>query len=292
MGKIREWTEQSRAKIEQARQTGLEAIDQHAQGEPIKALVINLETSRDRYERVAGHLEQAGVAFDRAAGTRGHDLPIYAVKKLAPYVLHGIESAKNANKRFGTLGCWLGHIKAWERAASSTENKYHLILEDDAVPYGPMPRTWEALGVDGDFDICFCNHRMEPLFGADEDMPTKPTLFTALEARSRRPPGQAAIGGDAYFVSREGARKLLDIVDRVGTMEHVDWWLFVVALTEAEVEQLRPDDRARKVCNRFRRYLEPARDIRINAKALWPALVHGSGMPTTRKEQDDDEEAA
>ncbi len=284
MGRMKDWTEHTRGRIEKARRVGFAAIDQSVEKHPYKALVINLESSRDRFERVTAQLKEAGVPFERVAGTRGRDLPNYAVRRLAPYVLNNIENIADGQKRFGTLGCFLGHIRAWEVAAAG-DLDYHLILEDDAMLSGTLPRSLGALGVEPDFDLCFCNVRMEPLFIGDEPFPTRPQLFTALAARSSRPPFQAAIGGDGYFVSREGATKLIEIVDRTGTLEHVDWFLFAAGIAEEEAEQLRPDDRARKVYNRFRAHLRPARDIPLRAMALWPALIHGSGLPSTRKER-------
>lgn len=266
-----------------AREAALAGVETHAPAgnDAIKALIVNLEGSRERLEKISGHLRDAGVEYERVPGIRGSDLSRYAVRQIAP----NWGKAINGDDRLGTLGCFLGHIKAWEKAAAG-DGRVHLILEDDAAPRGVLPRSLSALGVSTDWDICFVNTRMEKLFAEGEDLPSKPTLFSALEARLSRPATQKATGGEAYFLSKQGAAKLLEVVDRVGPFTHVDWFIFIVGVSEEEAEGFGENDRARRVYDRFREQLAPTRDIRFRAMALWPALMGpsgGLGLGSTRK---------
>lgn len=254
----------------EARGTVLAGIDAQAPGaDAIKALIVNLESSRDRLEKIAGHLTEAGIEYERVPGIRGSDLSRYAVQRVAPNWSRAI----TADNRLGTLGCFLGHIKAWETVAASEDDRVHLVLEDDAAPRSVLPRSFSALGLAPDFDICFCNARMERLFAEGEELPAKPTLYPAFEARCSRPAIQPATGGEAYFLTKQGAAKLLEVVEAVGPLTHVDWFIFLVGITDEEAASFREDDRAKKIFDRFRDRLEPARHVTFRSMALWPALM-------------------
>ena len=262
-----------------AREAAMAAIDlQAVNGDPLKALIINLESSRDRLENISAHLERAGVEFERVPGIRGSELSSYAVRRLAPNWARAI----NADDRMGTLGCFLGHIRAWEKVAGG-DGRCYLVLEDDAAPYVPLPRSLSALNIAQDFDLCFCNARMERLFHKDEPFPTRPKLFTSLEARNSRPPTQKGTGGEAYFLTKAGAAKLLEVIDLTGPFTHVDWFLFMLGISEEEAKALRQDDRALKVYTRFRDQFRPARHIAFRMTALWPALMSQRGFASTRR---------
>ena len=253
----------------QAREGVLAGVDAHSGDDAIKALIVNLESSRERLERLGAHLAEAGIEYERVPGIRGSDLSRYAVQRVAPNWTRAI----TGDNRLGTLGCFLGHIKAWERVAEDDDGRVHLVLEDDAAPRSVLPRSLSALGLTPDFDICFVNTRMERLFADGEELPAKPTLYPAFEARNSRPAIQPATGGDAYLLTKSGAAKLLEVVDLVGPITHVDWFLFIVGITDEEAEKFREDDRAKKIFDKFRKRLDPARHVTFRSMALWPALM-------------------
>ena len=256
----------AKVKRNKARAAALAAMDSEAaDGEPYKALIINLESSSDRLQNISGHLERAGVGFERAPGIRGSDLSSYAVRRLAP-------DWNRSEDHLGTLGCFLGHIRAWESVANG-EGRCHLVLEDDAVPCGALPRSISALNIPQDFDLCFCNTRMERVFREGEVFPARPTLFSAMEARSSRRPTKQAIGGEGYFLSKAGAAKALEAVDRIGPFMHVDWFLFVLGVSEEAAKAFRKDDVAAEVYKRQRTKFRPVRDIEFRTASLWPALM-------------------
>lgn len=255
--------------LDEARAAALTLADaESAGGNGIRALVINLEGARDRLENITNHLARVGIPFERIPGIRGSDLSSYATRRLAPNWARAIAGENRA----GTLGCFLGHIRAWEHVANG-DGGYYLVLEDDAEPCGLIPRAFSALQIPDDVDLCFCNTRMEPLYAEDQVYPDRPTLFTSVEARTTRPADQKGIGGEAYFLNRAGAKKLLEVVDELGPFTHVDWFLMIVGVSEGAAEGLRREDRALKVYNRNRERLQPIRHIEFRMMALWPALM-------------------
>jgi len=267
----------SKVKRNKARAAALASIDSEAgAGEPYKALIINLESSIDRLQNICGHLKRADVEFERVPGLRGSDLSSYGMRRLAP-------NWNGVKNHLGTLGCFLGHIRAWEKVANG-EGRGHLVLEDDAIPCGALPRSISALHIPQDFDLCFCNTRMERVFRQGETFPAHPTSFSAMEARSSLRPTKKAIGGEAYFLSKAGAVKALQAVDRIGPFMHVDWFLFVLGIDEEAAKAFRGDDRAAQLYNRVREQFRPVRDIEFRTIALWPALMdRARGIESTRR---------
>jgi GR25 family glycosyltransferase involved in LPS biosynthesis len=280
MEKRRERLAEHTKRLDDARAAALAAADREAPGGyPIRAFVINLEGARERLDGISRSLSEAGIAFERVPGIKGSDLSDYATRRLAPTW----ERALEEDDRAGTLGCFLGHIGAWERVANG-DGGFYLVLEDDARPCVPIPRSFSALKIPEDVDLCFCNTRMEPLFANGADYPTRPKLLTAVEARGTRPADQRGIGGEAYFLSKRGAEKLLQAVDIVGAYKHVDWFLMMVGIDDEAAKTLRDNDRARKIYKRTEARLGAVRHIRFRMVSLWPSLMSRTkGVESTRK---------
>jgi glycosyl transferase family 25 len=107
----------------------------------ISIYVINLERSPDRLEKISEQLQQLNLPFERVTAIDGKlatpeqsqclDLSLYKKR-------HGKLPTP------GELGCYLSHYKAICMAANS-DQRFSLILEDDAILSAGLSRSLNAL---------------------------------------------------------------------------------------------------------------------------------------------------
>lgn len=93
-------------------------------------LLINMDKSRDRFDKVSSRLAYLGINFKRISAIDGNELTDDFLGK--------ITLPKNDKRKIGCprdllrgeIGCYLSHLKCWEELLRSDE-KFALILEDD-----------------------------------------------------------------------------------------------------------------------------------------------------------------
>lgn len=180
----------------------------------------------------------------------------------------------------GELGCALSHISVWQKVASGDLDNA-LVLEDDAEPIGAFPLRFAELDIPEDYDLCYVNKRMISRKSAfQKDAQTVVPVIQAMLEFDGDSKVQAA-GTDGYFLSRKGARRLLDIVRRDRIIAPIDGQLMVVSLNEQEMAVL-ADKLARRGATfknvRKRRAIPDT----IRSFVLIPALVKqdGDGIST------------
>lgn len=219
--------------------------------------VINLDSDTVRMERVAKQLRDA--PFIRIPGVKGSYLP--------DLVLSGV-TQKHGQLQKGTVGCYLSHIVAWERIATS--GRTGLVLEDDAWLLAGVPASLASIGLPADFDIVFANERMSP------SRPAYPaggpvTMRVATVVRTK-PSHWNSPGTDGYFVSPKGARRLLALAHEDGITGDVDWRLLSYAFTERQRTSVRARGGFVSKAMTFHEQFH-ARPRRIKAYVLTPAIV-------------------
>jgi GR25 family glycosyltransferase involved in LPS biosynthesis len=185
-----------------------------------RVLVVNLDTSIDRYRRIADDLAQAGVPHQRVPAVPGTYLPAFALRK---FVMGG----NTADKFPGTFGCFMSHMRAWEIAATAAEERT-LILEDDARL---MPDFRAGLVEPGPeaAELVFVNERM--CVHLKDSSPGEARYATFQDAIALRKLGISQPGGDGYILSRAGAARLLQAAATVPLGRHVDLFLCARSLT-------------------------------------------------------------
>ncbi|HEX8387411.1 MAG TPA: glycosyltransferase family 25 protein [Sphingomonas sp.] len=171
---------------------------------------LNLDEAQDRWARTQEAF--AGLDFVelvRVPGVRGDRLPRAAA----------LELSKDKFIEGGTIGCFLTHVVAWEHVAS--EPGPALIIEDDVRPVG-LERLL-TLDVPPRVDLVFVNGRM-----ADPGEKTLALVpaHTAIRRKASLGPGKAGVGGDGYWLTPRGAKRLIATVRRDGFSGHVDGRLF------------------------------------------------------------------
>jgi GR25 family glycosyltransferase involved in LPS biosynthesis len=236
-------------------------------------LLINLDENPDRLARAETAFQDTPVPMHRVPGIRGSYLPSVASLRLA-----GSGKAPR-----GTLGTFLAHAAAWE-AMLELKLAHGLIIEDDALPVINLPSRLSVLGVPDDFDLCFVNERMqhqnpvEPTEIAEEILKVY-SIFSVVESW---PNDFNAPGADGYLLSAEGARKLLEFVNRDGFSGDVDWRLLGYCVTPGDYSRLNEKAVAFHVLRQTDRY-GPGR---LTAYSLFPCLIRTSPGASVRVAED------
>lgn len=223
-------------------------------------LCIGLDRQPDRFQRVASQLNGMREAARRVSGVDGNTLPDYASMLLT----------HEASKRMkGTLGCFLSHVRAWEMCAQGKE-PFVFIIEDDTFFIVPPPPSVASLRVpDNDFDICFVNTRTQNAAFRHSNLSlTEPVPLAMI--LSNPVPNLHGIGTDGYFLSREGADKLLQMVREDGLVGDVDWRLMLYASSDSQIEAS-PNQFMRDALNLHRKYRRSSGYL--NALVAGPAIV-------------------
>lgn len=235
----------------------------------MQCYVINLAADIERMTSLHSMLERHSfVAVERIDAVRGSNLPGVACE-----ILTGKTASKNHK---GTLGCSLSHAIAWEKALSARA-EWSLILEDDSEADGV--EKLRGLQLPPDIDLAFCNDRMVYQESGLTPLPLLPAFDFIIR-------NNTAVGADGYLLSRDGARKLLELFARDGFYSHVDLRLAAYSLTLDEMETL-PQRKyiIRDICTLRRIY--DAKHY-LTARVLGVAITkHAKGASSSREAEDE-----
>ena len=181
--------------------------------------VINLDRRPDRWAEFCQQISQATDArtaakFERVKAVDGRELA------MSPEIGHLFRN-NDFNFRRGMIGCALSHLALWKQVAHGSDDIV-LILEDDAR-FAPNLRNElvDALGELPDateFDVALLG-----LFLLE-----KCADRTGLAPRDRWRPmaWEEFLGGTfAYLLTKRGAQRLLDLIERDGIQNGIDWFL-------------------------------------------------------------------
>jgi GR25 family glycosyltransferase involved in LPS biosynthesis len=171
----------------------------------------------------------------------------------------------------GIYGCFLGHREAWKTLVESNSD-WALICEDDARFLGPIPKMIKQFSLPDTAEFVFCNQRMVDGL-LSQSLPQKKLEFDFLTADDALKclldftPHIVAPGGDAYLLSKMGARKLLTIFDESQMSFDVDWFMLFHCISNESMRLFLQMDQT----GRFTGY-EPHKN-RLEAFVLQPSLV-------------------
>jgi glycosyl transferase family 25 len=94
---------------------------------PLKAYLINLDRSADRLAHMHEEFSRAGVDFERIAAVDGAALNPSEMKEFR----QARSAARPEGWLLGEVGCFLSHMDAWRRIASSAGDEWAAVFEDD-----------------------------------------------------------------------------------------------------------------------------------------------------------------
>jgi GR25 family glycosyltransferase involved in LPS biosynthesis len=186
--------------------------------ERLEIAVINLDRRPDRWQSFQDAVRAAaGPAFaERCVRFEAVD---GAALRDTPEIRHLFRGNDFAFRR-GIVGCALSHIALWRAGAAKDDGELLLIFEDDARPGERFDRELATLcaelrGERAGFDLALLGYfPNEPGGGEAPD-----------QAGSRLRPmrWERHLGGSwAYVVSPQGARRLLELVERDGVQNGID----------------------------------------------------------------------
>lgn len=192
----------------------------------MKAYVISLEPPHTKLAELAAH----GIEAEFVRGVDGRKIDrdelLKATTGRAPSSsvhrwLHAIAPST-------ALAIGLSHLHVWQTWVSTAEEEYALIFEDDVVLEEGFLRSVNRLIHEGyvpnDTDVLFLGH----FFGEEKNswlttlFPTYPSAGPVNEYVSIP---SVTFATHAYLITRSGARRLIDWVQREGIFYHLDTML-------------------------------------------------------------------
>ena len=215
-----------------------------------------------------------------------------SVEDLRTYVVPGVDGAtlpdvvclaltgnEGWTRNKGSIGCFLGHVAAWERIASS-ENRLSIVLEEDAR-VGDISRLRDA-PIPDDADIVFINERLSPSPCGDGQVQIVPfSMMLAELDRTRRGPG-----GDGYLLTPAGARKLVTACRKDLYYGHVDGRLMRYASSSDDLSRLTDDSEIKYIIlNHHNPCLIPELGI-LKSYSSIPAFVWHANKDSIRESID------
>ena len=162
----------------------------------MKTFVINLESRKDRLDKLAAQLDEHGFEWERFPALNGYKLTYGQVRDMGYDICkEWVDPLLNRRMTMTEIACAISHMKLWEKCVELNESI--LILEDDVVYIPDSNFSLEhANGLLRSFDMVYLDHRemMEhkKVILSDLSIPHYPYLCSS------------------YIISPGGALKLLE----------------------------------------------------------------------------------
>lgn len=184
----------------------------------IKFYVLNLKRRPDRLQKFREINQSELVHF--------HVFNAIDGQKLKPsLIIQKLFEPNDYNYRRGIVGCALSHIMMWCELASSTLSGM-VISEDDArLTKNFMPKFLHVLERSPEADIIFLHHHAYSQWQNKNDLNENlaPTSTRwSMEESIKRSMG----GTTSYYITKAGACRLLDEIDKKGIKYAIDWVMF------------------------------------------------------------------
>lgn len=184
----------------------------------LPALLINLDRDVQKLTSVTERLQSAGITFERIPAVDGSALTQDDLHRRCT------ATCKHYCPK-GAIGCFLSHVEAW-RVVASRGLARALVLEDDvgfttggveliSEALEELPQGWHVM-LCGCF-TCQTEMAVERVAGIARGAPPGRDISEHVRVPSQ------TYGSQAYVVSLEGARKLLELLPKASW--HVDWAL-------------------------------------------------------------------
>ena len=194
----------------------------------IPLFAINLRHSVERRQAISKSLSNEPLfEYELVDAVYGADLPLVARAIVADDDVWA--------KCAGEIGCFLSHLKVWERVAQCDTN-FAVVAEDDMSPIGLGRFT--RMRLPDDAELIFLNKDMSlhPEDFATEHVPTVVPVMTLLPGflnglqLSRR-----NVGAYAYAIRPAAARKLVAQIRKDAAFGNVDWRMLRYAVKSEEI---------------------------------------------------------
>lgn len=198
----------------------------------ILTLVVNLDRRPDRFFAFEDHVNGVIDWYMRLSACDGQTLEMSSVVK----DICGIENKDRwwrnpyggHDNRVGVLGCTLSHYTIWESLLQSSHKRV-VVLEDDAYLCNDYARKMRSLlhllntsSTECDIVYLGVTDGCDELYG---DMKVSESDFGELRICNPTPVRKNGGGTFGYVLSKEGAKKLVDLVKKHPISLPLDWYL-------------------------------------------------------------------
>ena len=169
--------------------------------------VINLKRRPDRWEKFNRNILR-GLNVHRVEAVDGKEITLNEQ-------LTRIFNENDYNWRKGIIGCTLSHFQLYIDLLDS-QDEYRIILEDDAeLCEGFFEKLTSLLSTkDRPWDLLYLGHYPRS--------PITSTVFTAVKKTGNESLQYSYGGTIGYIITKEGANKLLDFIEKVGMKNAID----------------------------------------------------------------------
>ena len=205
------------------------------------SLLVSLERDQERRAHALEQLGRVGIEPDVVSAVDGHDEQFNF--KRHRHLSRGKWWDMDKFKP-GAFGCYLSHAACWRRIRDGADACW-LICEDDIVAEkGPFDRLMQAVFPPG-FDVIFVNagtaRFLDLAFSSEErvvrDFEPLDRVLLRLVAAGKFT-DQLTPGSYGYFVSRKGADKLLQLMEREKICLGVDYAMVFGSLAASDLERI------------------------------------------------------
>lgn len=224
----------------------------------LSVYVISIDEDR-RAPLISSLASVAGVEAHVVMGVVGSTLPDTACRLLT--------QSDTWKSRRGTIGCFLGHVSAWERAANSSA-PYSIILEDDVSLIG-FERIHQT-EIPQDADIIYIHDKISPNPQSTGDVDVRP-FIEGLRVLSKK--NEPSLFGFGYILTKIGAKKLLSALKTDYFYGHVDGRLLRYSTPEDSLNEFPESSVLRYVINNHHHKDFPPQIGLLKSYCISPALV-------------------
>jgi GR25 family glycosyltransferase involved in LPS biosynthesis len=249
--------------------------------------LINREKDKMRLKRISHRCKKLGIRFNKFIAvdlmTPGFDFRPF--KQFIADTYYGSSTFKK-----GAIGCYLSHYLIWKHIAENNI-EYSIILEDDAYPLIPFPKTVDLFHFPDQFDVVFINSSLGNIFAKDVILyNNKSELFDcyplkiAYKCLFDENGSIGATGAYGYAISKKGALKLLRIITDSKICCGVDSAIVSHSMTnlfrENFINNMLNDRRKEK-------HLSLSfSNVKLDTYILFPSLVDHRGKDSTIAHED------
>jgi len=182
----------------------------------IEVVVVNLDRRPDRLVRMTEALNAFRIPFRKFSAVDG-------LKLKGTAQLQTIFDNNDYNMRRGMVGCAMSHIQLWIEFINTNKDRLLCVLEDDLEL---LPRFQEKLGVvAGAFiqqkgDLVYLGHHPRKEF--DSPSLYEDNLPVLERWKSIKSLTHSLGGTGGYIITRQGAIKMLEFINKTGMTNGID----------------------------------------------------------------------
>jgi glycosyl transferase family 25 len=174
--------------------------------------IVNLKKSVDRLENVKKVMSKYNLKFERFDAIYGKELSQEEVNKNANILCRTLLCNN------GIIGCAMSHIQLWNKLLNDNMSDKYIIMEDDIedINIQELNNLVNFIN-DNKFDFDYISLNCISLFcqNLNKGIKVSDTLYLTNKIYP--------FGTGAYIISKNGAKKLVDMINKYKIFYHIDF---------------------------------------------------------------------